>query len=96
VIEFHRLALHELRQAQAWYRKKSLLAAERFFQQTNRAIERLLLDPSSYPMIGRECHCLRIARFPFVLIYRIRSTNNLLVVAVAHTARRRDYWRNRK
>jgi plasmid stabilization system protein ParE len=95
VIEFHRLALEELRQAQAWYREKSLQAAERFFQQTSRTIERLLTDPSSYAKIGRGCHYVRISRFPFVLIYRIRSQNEVFVVAVAHTARRR-YWRNRR
>lgn len=95
MIEFHRLALEELRQAQAWYRQKSLPAAERFFQQTNRTIERLLADPASYSAIGRNCHYVTISRFPFVLIYRIRSQNDMFVVAVAHTARRR-YWRKRK
>lgn len=37
------------RLAQAWYRKKSHIAAKRFFQETNRTIERLRFDPTSYP-----------------------------------------------
>jgi len=96
VIEFHRLALDELRQAQAWYRDRSPKAAERFFQRTSRAIERLMADPESHARIGRDCHYVPISRFPFVLIYRIRSRNDVFVIAVAHVARRRGYWRNRK
>ncbi len=96
MIEFHELALVELRQAQAWYRGKSQGVAERFFRQTRRAVERLLIDPASQPVIGRGCHYLRISRFPFVLIYRVRSHDDVFVIAVAHTSRRRGYWRSRK
>lgn len=96
MIEFHRLALTELRQAQAWYRTKSPQAAERFFEQVRRAIERLQADPTSHSRIGRNWHSIRISRFPFVLIYRVRSEKDVLVLAVAHTARRPGYWRKRK
>ena len=96
MIEFHVLALRELRQAQAWYREKSVQAAERFFQQTCNAMERISLDPASHAVIGRNLHYVRISRFPFVLIYRIRSQNEAFVIAVAHTSRRRGYWRGRK
>ncbi len=56
MIEFHQLALQELRQAQAWYRARSQQAAERFYLKVQRAIERLQIDPSSHAMIGRDCH----------------------------------------
>lgn len=95
VIEFHELALNDLRQAQAWYREKSPRAAERFFLQTGRAAQRLLVDSGSQPVIGRDCHYMRISRFPFVLIYRVRSQSDVFVIAGAHTSRRRGYWSRR-
>lgn len=96
MIEFHPLALQELRRAQAWYRDKSLQAAERFFEKTSRTIDRILSDPASHAPIGRNSRYVRIARFPYVLIYRVRHEKDVYMIAVAHTSRRRGYWRNRK
>lgn len=96
MIEFHQLALNELRQAQAWYRDRSPQAAVRFFQQVGRVIERIIAAPGSHTRIGPGCHYVPISRFPFVLIYRVNSDNHVFVIAVAHTARRQGYWRNRK
>jgi hypothetical protein len=51
-------------------------AAERFFQRTSSAIERLIADRASHPKVGRDSHHVPITRFPFVLVYRIRSEND--------------------
>jgi hypothetical protein len=48
VIEFHPHALDELRDAQQWYRTKSIRAAERFFEAVNQAIARMAADPVSH------------------------------------------------
>ncbi len=37
---------------------------------------------------------LRVNRFPYDLVYRIRESD-IYVVAVAHTSRRPDYWKDR-
>ena len=94
-MEFHRLAREELRQALGWYRAKSRQAAERFLLHTERTLQRVLADPAAFPRLGQHDHYLRISRFPFVLIYRLRPTGDVLIVAVAHTSRRSGYWRNR-
>ncbi len=96
MIEFHYLAVDELRQALAWYRAKSVRAAERFVERVHEAVLRVLADPESYPVIRRGFHYLRIPKFPFVLVYRIRAQNDVFVIAVAHTSRRSGYWRRRK
>lgn len=95
MIEFHELALDELRHAQSWYRVKSPRAAERFFEEVNHVVERAVADPASYPVIGRFRY-IRIRRFPFILVYQVRPTNDVFVVAVAHTSRRKGYWTRRK
>ena len=95
MIEFHPLAAKELRQAQAWYGARSLRTAERFFEQVNRAMERLAGDATSYPLIHKDFRYIPVLKFPFILVYRC-DRGNVLVVAVAHTGRRSGYWRRRK
>jgi plasmid stabilization system protein ParE len=95
VIEFHRLAQRELRQALRWYRQRSLPAAERFFQQVTRAIDRLIADPASHAAFGSNHRVVSVSRFPFVIVFQIRADRDVFVVAVAHTSRRRGYWRHR-
>ncbi|HUQ71928.1 MAG TPA: type II toxin-antitoxin system RelE/ParE family toxin [Planctomycetaceae bacterium] len=95
MIEFHQLALAELRDAQRWYRTKSRETAERFLTRVDQAIERLVADPESLPLIGRDNRSIRVPRFPYLLVYRIQP-NGPFVVAVAHTSRRRGYWSRRK
>lgn len=96
MIEFHALALRELRAAQAWYRERSPMAAERFFEQTNRVLDRILADPSSHAVYRKDYRQLRIARYPYVLIFQVRGDDRIFVTAVAHTSRRPGYWTRRK
>lgn len=95
MIEFHPRAAEELRQALTWYRARSLRAAERFVQQTIRAVTRLMADPRSYPVIAKGFHYVRVSKFLFVLVYQVRGANDVFVVALAHTSRRSAYWRGR-
>jgi plasmid stabilization system protein ParE len=37
---------------------------------------------------------LRVTRFPYSIVYRIRD-DDIYVVAVAHTSRRPGYWKDR-
>jgi plasmid stabilization system protein ParE len=54
----------------------------------------------AHPEIGaprpasRPCRQLRVNRFPYNVVYRIRELD-IYVVAVAHSSRRPDYWKNR-
>jgi plasmid stabilization system protein ParE len=95
VIEFHPFALDELQAALSWYREKSAKAAVRFLRGVDEAVERVIADPSSYPAIGTRYRYIRIKKFPFVFAYEIRGSNNIFVVAIAHTSRRKGYWTGR-
>ena len=95
MIDFHPLAVAELRQALRWYHTKSPRTARRFFEQIQSAIGRLAADPSSYPLIRPGFHYVRVSKFPFVLVYQIRSEKDVFVAAVAHTSRRSGYWKRR-
>jgi len=96
VIEFHRLARNELREAAHWYRLRSPQVAERFVAQVERAVERIANDPDSHPLIGRSHRMVRVSRFPYLMVYQPVTADRIVITAVAHTSRRPGYWRNRR
>lgn len=87
-------ALHEMREAAQWYNKHEAGVGEEFLAEVDRAIDRLLFDPSGRPTAGRDVHRQSIDRFPFDLLYRVR-TEHIEIVAVAHHSRKPGYWQRR-
>ncbi len=96
MIEFHRSALSEVRESQAWYKQRSLYVAQKFQVKLFVAIERIHADPESFPMYLAKCRFARISGFPYVVVFTTLPSGTILIVAVAHTSRRKGYWRSRK
>jgi plasmid stabilization system protein ParE len=96
VILFHELARQELHEAVRWYHQRSATAAEQFVVQLERAIERLAIDPESHTLISREHYCIRVARFPYILVFQVKTNGDVLIVAIANTSRRPGNWSRRK
>jgi toxin ParE1/3/4 len=93
---FHRLAAREYRSARDWYRQRSIEVAQRFGAAVDRAAERIVADAESLPVLTGAYRYARVARFPYVLVFRRLETDVVMVVAVAHTSRRPGYWRRRR
>ncbi|MCE9548334.1 MAG: type II toxin-antitoxin system RelE/ParE family toxin [Planctomycetia bacterium] len=94
-IPFHRLAAKELLAAAAWYAQRSEQARQRFRLAIAGAIDRILSNPESHAVIADSYRHARVRRFPYVLIFEIRSDRTIQIVAVAHTSRRPGFWRRR-
>lgn len=92
---FHRLATHEYRSARNWYRERSIEVAERFVVAVDQAVNRIVKDVESLPVLTGTYRYVRINRFPYVLVVRRIDGDVVMVVAVAHTSRRPGYWRRR-
>lgn len=88
-------ASHEMREAAQWYNKHEAGVGEEFLAEVDRAIDRLLFDPSARPTAGRDVHRQPVDRFPFDLLYRIQ-TEHIEIVAVAHHSRKPGYWQRRR
>jgi len=58
------------------------------------AIERIRQFPDAWHPLGENVRRCRLRGFPYGLIYHADETG-VLVVAVAHTHRRPEYWRDR-
>lgn len=87
-------AEEDLTDAAVFYEhERSGLGAE-FTLEVEHALERLAGNPHAGPEVSDGARKLLLRRFPYLLIYRIRS-DRVLVLAVAHQRRNPAYWRGR-
>jgi hypothetical protein len=93
-LEFHPDADEEYLSALAWYRERSLPAAENFAKAFDQAIEHIRQSPGRWPVYFKRCRRYTLRRFPFTIVYQ-SSPALTFVVAVAHASRRPRYWRDR-
>ena len=94
-VELTTEALREAEEAAAWYRDEAgAEVAVRFQRALHAALDRIRDAPGRWPRIGPVARRVRLARFPYVLVYLSRA-DLAVVVAVAHDKRRPGYWRRR-
>jgi len=94
LIDFHPDAIHEIREAIAWYSERNEETAIEFRALVKSAEELVERSPESWAAYLLETRGFRFQKFPFVLIYVIRG-KRVFVVALANTKRKPDYWRKR-
>jgi plasmid stabilization system protein ParE len=93
-VEVHPLAADEAKAAERWYRERNETAATRFRRELDRAVDLILERPEAWPSYLGNTRRVFLRRFPFFLVYRVRS-ERVEIVAVAHARRRPGYWRER-
>lgn len=94
-VVFHQLAAREYRSSRDWYDARSDSVAERFRIAVDRAVARVEAEADALPVLSGPYRWLRVRRFPYLLIFRRKSPEVIVIVAVAHTSRRPGYWRRR-
>jgi toxin ParE1/3/4 len=94
-VEFHPEALAEGEAALAWYRERSLRAAEAFLSELERAIGVISGVPHRWPLFEAGARPYPLYRFPYLLVYREKA-KSIEILAVAHGRPRPGYWRSRK
>ncbi len=92
-------AEEEFRHYIRWYEHESVGLGDRLWSEIQAAIELI----SGHSGIGEAVRRLRVRgvirrvplrHFPFLLVYR-EHPDHLEIVALAHTSRKPDYWRDR-
>lgn len=94
-IEIHPEALTEAEAAVSWYAERSSRAPAAFIAEVDSAIESILEAPERWPLYEGDCRRFPLFRFPYVVVYRQKSTAVVEIVAIAHGRRRPGYWRGR-
>ena len=87
-------AFRDMNEALSYYNQRSPDAAQRFADAV-RAEEQAILDfPEMAYSLGGKLRILRVARFPYSLVY-LPVEDEILIIAVAHHRRRPAYWKSR-
>ena len=88
------IAQRELDEAVSYYNGQVAGLGDAFLLEAVAAIERIRQFPDAWHPLGENVRRCRLRRFPYGLIYYVDETG-VLLVAVAHTHRRPEYWRER-
>lgn len=90
----------EYREAAAWYDQKQSGLGVEFLDALSQTFQFIEEDPQRFARMemiqktSREIHRCLLPRFPYAVIYEVRS-DELLVIAVMHVRRRPNYWKDR-
>jgi toxin ParE1/3/4 len=94
-VKLHPEARSDIREAKAFYRRRSPLAAIAFAREIDSAISRITEAPLRY---GQGDHGTREFvlpwRFPYTVVYQVKD-DLIVIVAIAHQSREPGYWRDR-
>lgn len=91
---FHEDAETELDKAVEYYEECRPGLGLEFAQEVYAAIARVVQFPEAWAPMSRNTRRCLVNRFPFGVIYRVKS-GYIEVVAVADLRRRPGYWRHR-
>ena len=90
-IEFLDIAETELDDAFAYYEDIYQGLGKRFILEVESTINRVKQNPVARQKAGKFTHRCLLNRFPYSIIYQIRS-NLILIVAVACNHQKPNYW----
>ena len=93
-LHVHPLAEAEIAEAARWYDDRSPGMGAAFVAAVREAINLVLEAPQRWRM-ARGARRYLMGRFPFAVVYREISDDQVEVVAIAHLKRRQRYWARR-
>ena len=93
-IDFLDSAVAEFTETIAYYNFQSEGLGYAFATEVKRAMERILQYPEAWPALSKRTRRCRTNRFPYALIYQIRS-DSILIVTVQNLRKHPDSWKSR-
>lgn len=91
---YHPDAEAELTEAAQFYEQRVPTLGVQFLDAADRAVRSIQEAPQRWPIIEADVRHYQMARFPYVIYYRILP-DHLRILAVKHHSRHPDYWRHR-
>jgi len=88
---WHREARVEADEAACFYQARQPGLDRRFLDILEDALRRISRRPRMYPTVEGDIHKCRLPRFPYGLIYRVKS-ESVEILAVMHMKREPGYW----
>ncbi len=94
-VEIHEAAEIEIEEAVDFYDMQSPGLGDAFIDEFQRSLKRISEFPYAAPLIQSRVRKRLMDRFPFSVIYSVR-TDQIRILAIAHHKRRPFYWRGRR
>lgn len=91
---FHPAAEVELREAADWYEDHSEGLGLEFLAKVRRKVIQILENPQLWREF-RGTRRVLVGRFPYAIVYREVSADEIEIVAVAHFKKQPRYWSRR-
>ncbi len=80
-ITLRKRAAKEYLEAIAWYKERSLLAAENFVKEVNEAFIKIELEPAYYKNIYKIFYEIKLRRYPYSIVYFIDEGDSRVVIS---------------
>ncbi len=93
-LRFNLLAEAELQDAASWYDERVGGLGARFISAIRQRANEILESPQRWPKI-RGTRRVLVGAYPYAIIYREVSDEEIEIVAIAHLKRRQGYWAQR-
>lgn len=90
-------ASDEFAKAVCWYEARRPGLGGEFFDEVGAILTLIEANPEIGMTISADGQTRRalVGRFPYQVVYRLKSTE-IVIVAIAHLKRRPGYWKNRR
>ena len=93
-LEFHPDANSELLESANSYLALSVRLGLDFGEKFQIALDKIVSNPKAWPVYKKATRRVRLQRFPYAVIYKIRKAD-IFIVAVMHLHRNPKYWQYR-
>ncbi|MEX0676305.1 MAG: type II toxin-antitoxin system RelE/ParE family toxin [Pirellulales bacterium] len=94
-LRYHPLFDCDVREAAAWYDRRSSGLGEIFTNQVESRIADVIGDPNRFARTPTGCRYVRIPRFPYIVLFEV-ADDEVIFLGVMHTARSVEKWRERE
>jgi plasmid stabilization system protein ParE len=94
-VAFTPQALEEIAQAALYYERKQRGLGSEYTEEVYEFIQMLAIAPEQPRLRRRGYRRVNLDRFPYYIAYSIEA-GAILILAIGHTARRPEYWLERK
>jgi plasmid stabilization system protein ParE len=80
-ITLRKRAAKEYLEAIAWYKERSLPAAENFVKEVNEAFIKIESEPAAYKNIYKHFYEIKLRKYPYAIVYFIDEGDSRIVIS---------------
>ena len=93
---FTKAANLDITESILWYNQQQAVLGDRFFSELSSKLEKITIQPTSYPKRHNDIRCGKIDHFPYLIHFLTEPQNkHLIVIAVLHTSLNPELWKGR-